>query len=318
LVNNTAAKHLTDKTILLTGGTGSFCQCFVKIALQHNPKEIRIYSRGEFLQSEMKKKFNDERLTFIIGDVRDKSRLNRATKGVEIIVHAAALKQIPVGEDNPTEVIKTNVIGTMNVIDCALNNYADKVILISSDKACYPINLYGATKMISEKLFIQANSQGKTSFSCTRYGNVSFSRGSVIPLFLEQKKIGKLTLTHKDMTRFWITLEGGANFVIGCIGRMNGGEIFVPKLPSVRITDLAKVTAPEAEILEIGIRQGEKLHETLITQEEVPYTRTFPLFYIIDSFKAWNINIANTYSSDTNDWWLTENELKEMIRGLMA
>src|SRR4030043_752750 len=221
---------LKDKTILLTGGTGSFGQKFTEIVLrEHSPDAIRIYSRGELLQLQMQQKVNDdERLRFLIGDVRDKDRLSRAMNGVDIVVHAAALKQVPTSEYNPIEAIKTNIAGAANIIEPAIDNNVGHVMNISSDKAVHPVNLYGATKLVAEKLYIQGNAYvglGKTRFSCVRYGNVVGSRGSVIPLFLDQKKTGKITITHDKMTRFWITLDQGVKFVIDCISRMRGGEI---------------------------------------------------------------------------------------------
>ena len=243
---------LINKIILVTGGLGSFGQKFTEILLKkYKPKTIRIFSNDEFSQWEMAEKFNDPRLRFFIGDVRDRDRVYRAMDGVDILVHAAALKQVPIAEYNPIEAIKTNIIGTMNVIDAAIDNEIEKGMFISSDKAVNPINLYGATKLCAEKLFVQANSyigKRRTKFSCVRYGNVVGSRGSVVPLFLEQKKGGVLTITDKRMTRFWITLEEGVNFVIKCIEKMKGGEVFIPKIPSMRIMDLAEVIAPKAKI----------------------------------------------------------------------
>jgi UDP-N-acetylglucosamine 4,6-dehydratase (inverting) len=252
---------LENKVILLTGGTGSFGNKFTEIVLEgHNPKAIRIFSRGEKKQLDMMNKFNDDRLRFFIGDVRDKNRLHRAMTDVDIVVHAAALKQVPACEYNPIEAVRTNVDGTINVIDAAIDNEVEQVMAISTDKAVHPVNLYGSTKMTAEKLFVQGNSYSgkvKTKFSCVRYGNVIGSRGSVIPLFLEQKKKGTITVTDKEMTRFWIKLDEGARFVIDCINRMIGGEIFIPKIRSMKIMDLAEAIAPDAEKKVIGIRPGE-------------------------------------------------------------
>lgn len=324
--------ELENKVILLTGGTGSFGQKFVEIALkEHNPKVIRVYSRGEFLQHQMRQRFNDDaRLRFFIGDVRDRERLHRAMNGVDIVVHAAALKQVPACEYNPIEAVKTNVNGAINVIDTALDNGVQKVIAISSDKAVHPVNLYGATKLVAEKLFIQGNSYtgGRgTKFSCTRYGNVVASRGSVIELFLEQKQNGFITITDNRMTRFWITLEQGVNFVIRCIGQMQGGEIFVPKIPSMRISDVADVVSPEIERRIIGIRPGEKIHEILLTEEEASHTREFDDYFIIEPEEPFvsYVNLKQgkrlpdnfRYSSDSNSQWLTGEQLEKMIGNMI-
>ncbi len=298
---------LDNKTILLTGGTGSFGTEFCKIALsEHSPKAIRVYSRGELLQIQMQSKFNDGRLRFFIGDVRDKDRLARAMYGADIIVHAAALKQVPVCEYNPIEAIKTNIEGSMNVVDCSIDCGVSQVIGISSDKAVAPVNLYGKTKAVMENLFIQANvyARNKTKFSCTRYGNVIGSRGSVIPLFLEQKKSGSITLTDFRMTRFWITLTQGVNFVINCLSMQRGGEIFVPIIPSTRIIDLADVIAPNSQLNFIGIRPGEKLHELLVSEDEARHSKHIQDCYIIiPEFPFWS---EDTYF-DTTDGQLPEN-----------
>lgn len=322
---------LKNKVILLTGGTGSFGQKFTKIALkEHDPKAIRIFSRGELLQQEMRQKFNDDpRLRFFIGDVRDRERVYRAMNGVDIVVHAAALKQVPTAEYNPIEAIRTNINGAVNVIDAAIDNGVERAIAISTDKAVQPVNHYGATKLVMEKLFIQANvytGGQKTRFSCVRYGNVVGSRGSVIPLFLEQKKNGKITITDERMTRFWITLEQGVHFVIDCIARMHGGEVFVPKIPSMKITELADVIAPKAEREIIGIRQGERINEILLTEEEATHSKEMDEYFVIEpEFPFWKVdNIEDgrplhpgfRYTSDNNDWWLTEDELKKMLEGL--
>ena len=319
---------LNNKTILITGGTGSFGQKFAEIALKrYKPKSIRIFSRGEFLQWEMAKKFNDSRLRFLIGDIRDKDRISRAMNGVDIVVHAAALKQIPAIEYNPIEAINTNILGTANIIDAAIDNNVEKAFFISSDKAVNPTNLYGATKLCAEKLFIQANSytgERKTKFSCVRYGNVIGSRGSVIPLFLEQKKNGALTVTDKRMTRFWIVLEQGIDFVINCIEKMEGQEIFIPKIPSMKIIDLAQIIAPESKIKIIGIRPGEKLHEILLSPEEAKHSKEFDKYFIIEpeflfqkknNFKEGKLLQDNfEYSSDTNKEWLSEEQMRKILK----
>jgi UDP-N-acetylglucosamine 4,6-dehydratase len=319
-----------DKIILLTGGSGSFGNKFTEIVLQeHDPKAIRVFSRGEKKQLDMSNKFNDSRLRFFIGDVRDKDRLHRAMAGVDIVVHAAALKQVPACEYNPIEAVKTNIDGAINVIDTAIDNEVDTVMAISTDKAVHPVNIYGATKMTAEKLFIQGNSyvgKTKTKFSCVRYGNVIGSRGSVIPLFLEQKKKGVLTITDKQMTRFWIRLEDGVNFVINSIDKMKGGEIFIPKIPSMKIMDLANIIAPNAEKKIIGIRPGEKIHEILLTEDETMHSKEFNDFFVIEpEHSFWEKDYHSegkkvpdnfTYSSDKNDDWISEKKLKKIIEEL--
>ena len=321
---------LGNKVILLTGGTGSFGNKFTEIVLEgHNPKVIRIFSRGEKKQLDMMNKFNDDRLRFFIGDVRDKNRLHRAMTDVDIVVHAAALKQVPACEYNPIEAVRTNVDGTINVIDAAIDNEVDQVMAISTDKAVHPVNLYGSTKMTAEKLFVQGNSYSgkvKTKFSCVRYGNVIGSRGSVIPLFLEQKKKGTITVTDKEMTRFWIKLDEGARFVIDCINRMIGGEIFIPKIRSMKIMDLAEAIAPDAEKKVIGIRAGEKIHEILLTEDEAKHSREFDNYFVIEpEHPFWSeghlkggkkLPVEFRYTSDTNDRWLTQKELMKIIKEL--
>ena len=319
----------SGKIVLITGGTGSFGQKFTEVMLnKYKPKTIRIFSRDELKQWEMEKRFNsDSRLRFLIGDIRDKDRLERAMRGVDIVIHAAALKQVPSCEYNPFEAVKTNVIGTQNIIDVAINQNIEKVMAISSDKAVNPINLYGATKMCMEKLFISANSYKgsirQTQMSCTRYGNVVGSRGSVIPLFKQQRETGKVTITDKNMTRFWITLEQGVEFVIKCIDMMRGGEIFVPKIPSKKIIDLAQAIVPECKMEFIGIRPGEKIHELLITEDEARHALEFDDFFVIEpeyhfwAYKKWKggkpLSEGFRYTSDKNDRWLTVEELKNMV-----
>ena len=320
-----------DKTILITGGTGSFGKKFTEILLQKsNPRSVRIFSRGELLQMEMQKLSDDRRLRFLIGDVRDRQRIYRAMNGVDIVVHAAALKQVPACEYNPIEAVRTNIDGSINVIDAAIDNCVEKVIAISTDKAVHPVNLYGATKMVAEKLFIQANTYTgavKTKFSCVRYGNVVGSRGSVLPLFNEQKTSGVLTITDNRMTRFLLTLDQGVNFVLGCLEMMQGGEIFVPKIPSVYIMDLADVIAPDAKKKVVGIRPGEKLHEVLLTEDESRHTKEFETLFIIEPEHAcWEADWGKTryldgkilqegyrYTSENNTIWLSKDELKEIV-----
>ena len=273
----------------------------------------------------MMRKFNDSRLRFFIGDVRDKERLSRAMNGVDVVVHAAALKHVPVCEYNPIEAVKTNIDGAANVIEAALDNQVEKVLNISTDKAVHPVNLYGATKMVAEKLFVQANSYSgakKTIFSCVRYGNVVGSSGSVIPLFKEQRKTGTITITDNRMTRFWITMEEGIKFVLNGIEAMRGGEIFIPKIPSTKIIDLAQVIAPDAKIKTIGIRHGEKIHEELLTAEEATHAKEYDNYFVIESeFPFWDNSEASggkslpegfKYTSDSNPDWLTKKRISEI------
>lgn len=316
-----------EKVILLTGGTGSFGKKFTEIVLkEHNPKAIRIFSRGELLQLQMRQRFNDDsRLRFFVGDIRDKGRLFRAMNGVDIVVHAAALKQVPVCEYNPIEAIRTNIDGAANVIDAAIDNKVEKVMAISTDKAVHPLNLYGATKLVAEKLFIQGNAYTggrRTRFSVVRYGNVVGSRGSVIPLFLKQRKEGKLTITDERMTRFWLTLEQGVRFVIDYIDRMRGGETFVPKIPSMRLMDLAETIAPDAEKEVTGIRPGEKINEILLTQEESSHTREFETYFVIEpEHPFWRYPYDDgkkppdgfEYTSNGNGQWLGKGDLAKML-----
>lgn len=314
-----------NKTILLTGGTGSFGNKFAEIILKNNPKSLRVYSRGEYNQFVMDQKFRSEKIRFLIGDIRDRDRLYRAMNGVDIVVHAAALKQVPACEYNPIEAVRTNIEGAINIIDAAIDNSIDKVMAISTDKAVHPVNLYGATKMVAEKLFVQGNTytgKRKTRFSCVRYGNVIGSRGSVIPLFKEQKEKGVLTITDERMTRFWLTLDQGVNFVFNSIEKMQGGEIFVPKIPSMRMMDLADAIAPEIKKKIIGIRPGEKIHEIMITEDEARHTKEFSDHFIIEpEFPFWDkenhiggksLPAGFRYSSEINDNWLTKEELKRM------
>jgi len=280
------------QSILITGGTGSFGRKFAEVILEkYQPKKLIIFSRDELKQHEMRiSGFDNPSLRYFIGDVRDVDRLRRAMSGVDIVVHAAALKQVPACEYNPIEAVLTNVVGARNVIETALDNNVKKIMALSTDKAVNPINLYGATKLVAEKLFVQANAYSgrhQTRFSCVRYGNVVGSRGSVIPLFLEQKKKGIVTVTDSRMTRFWITLEEGVNFVIKCIEQMVGGEVFVPKIPSANILDLVKVIAPDCRIKNIGIRPGEKMHEVLISEDEARQTVELEDMYIIQPNHPW-------------------------------
>ena len=318
-----------DKVTLVTGGTGSFGKKFSKILLdEHKPAKLIIYSRDELKQFEMQQEFAKyKNVRFFIGNVRDKERLLRALHGVDYVVHAAALKQVPAMEYNPAEAIKTNILGAMNVIEASLDRNVKKVVALSTDKACNPINLYGATKLCSDKLFVAANSYSGSSgarFSVVRYGNVVGSRGSVVPLFQKKKREGVLPITHPQMTRFWITLEQGVRFVIKSFECMKGGEIFVPKIPSMKIMDLAKAIAPDAKIEILGIRPGEKMHEAMISEDDARNTKELDGCYIIQpAFHWWDksnhaigrdVTEGFRYSSDTNKQWLTKEKLQEMVK----
>jgi len=323
--------ELKNKTILVTGGTGTFGRKFVEVVLRdYEPKKIIVFSRDELKQHEMRLQgANDPRLRFFIGDVRDRDRLSRAFEQVDVVVHAAALKQIPACEYNPIEAIKTNVIGTQNVVEAALDNKVERVLLISSDKAVNPVNLYGATKLCAEKLFVQSNAysgENGTRFSCVRYGNVVGSRGSVIPIFLEKRNEGRLPITDKRMTRFWLVLEQGIRFVLNAIEQMHGGEVFIPKIPSMSVLDLASAIAPKAEIDVIGIRPGEKLHEVLISEDEVSQTLEFDDMYVIQPAHPWwndasweggkPLPVDGRYASDSNSDWLSVETLQDMVKEL--
>lgn len=320
-----------DKMVLITGGTGSFGKAFIKEILgdEYGIKRLVIYSRDELKQEEMRTMygFNDTRLRYFIGDVRDIERLKRAMVGIDIVIHAAALKQVPACEYNPSEAISTNIIGAENVINAAIDRGVKRVVALSTDKAVNPINLYGATKLVAEKLFIQGNNYSSlngTRFSCVRYGNVVGSRGSVVPLFKHQKMTGEITVTDKEMTRFWITLEQGVKLVINAVELMTGGEIFVPKISSMKIIDLAKLIAPEAKVKVIGIRVGEKLHEVLVSNDEAKYTYDYKDMYVVrpqnlfkelenDIWKKSKLMKLKSYSSDNNDKWFTKKEMLDMI-----
>lgn len=319
--------NYSNQTILITGGTGSFGRAFIKRLLNRSfDGTLRIYSRDEYKQHNVRREFRDDkRLRFLIGDIRDLERLGRAMKNVDLVIHAAALKHVPILEYNPFEAVKTNIIGTQNVIEAALDANVKKALLISSDKAVSPVNLYGSTKLVSEKLFVQANSyRGKvgTIFSVVRYGNVMGSRGSVIPLFVEQAKTGQITLTDERMTRFWITLEEATEFVLKSVSRMRGGEIFIPRIPVIKIIDLAKVIAPNAKIKIIGIRAGEKIHEILINEHESSRTKDFKDYYLIEPDFPWWYRIPSKqkikksfiYSSETNVRCLKLPEIELLVK----
>lgn len=317
---------IKDKTILVTGGTGSFGRRFVQVALQQDVKKIIVFSRDELKQYEMQHEFKDSRLRFFIGDVRDQERLQRAFDGVDIVIHAAAMKHVGACEYNPFEAVKTNIYGAQNIVEAAIDRAVQKVIALSTDKAAAPINLYGATKLASDKLFIAANSyvgKKETRFSVVRYGNVVGSRGSVIPFFRRLRESGRLPITDERMTRFWITLDQGVQFVLNSLARMQGGEIFIPKIPSMRITDLAKAIAPECEIDIVGIRPGEKLHEVMITEDDARLTLEFDDYYLIQPDFPWwgkkTVEGGNAlpevfeYSSNTNVDWLSPEELRILV-----
>lgn len=328
---------LNDKTILVTGGTGSFGKRFIATVFErYNPGKVIVYSRDELKQFEMQSAppFADhgDRMRYFIGDVRDEARLTRAAEGVDIIVHAAALKQVPAAEYNPFEAIKTNIIGAENVINASMATGVERVVALSTDKAAAPINLYGATKLASDKLFVAANNfRGKRDirFSAVRYGNVMGSRGSVVPFFLDRAPTGVLPITDERMTRFNITLQEGTDFVIESLARMWGGEIFVPKIPSYRITDVATAIAPEAEKKIIGIRPGEKLHEQMITKTDSLSTIEFDDYFVITpSYPQWDVDefrqtssaqpgsvceYGFSYDSGTNDHFLTVDEIRVLV-----
>jgi UDP-N-acetylglucosamine 4,6-dehydratase len=319
---------LDDKVVLVTGGTGSFGKKFVETVVdEYRPRKLIVFSRDELKQFEMSHVFSEERfpcMRYFIGDVRDRDRLYRAMDGVDIVLHCAAMKQVPTAEYNPIEAVKTNIMGAANVIDAAIDRNVKKVIALSTDKAANPVNLYGATKLCSDKLFVAANSysgQHGTQFSVVRYGNVVGSRGSVIPYFKKTRCNGVLSITEPRMTRFWITLEQAVQFVLMCLERMHGGEIFVPKIPSMNIMDLAKAIAPECRIDIVGIRPGEKLHETMVPEDDARHTVEYEDCYVIlpparangsrnggrpcpDGFR---------YSSDNNKVWLTVDQLRALV-----
>lgn len=321
---------LTGKTILVTGGTGSFGHAFTRLTLEKfSPAKIIIFSRDEIKQWDMAKKFaGDERVRFFIGDVRDRDRLYRATKGVDYVVHAAATKIVPTAEYNPFEAVKTNVIGAMNVIDACIDNGVSRTVALSTDKASSPINLYGATKLASDKLFVAGNSysgSGDARFSVVRYGNVMGSRGSVIPFFLKERAKGSLPITDPAMTRFMISLDQAVELVWLALADMTGGEIYVKKIPSMKVTDLAAAIAPEAKQEFVGIRPGEKLHEQMIGFEDAPFTYEYPGHYkILPAINNWAklseqiatgvlVSTEFVYSSDGNSEWMTKEELNSWL-----
>jgi UDP-N-acetylglucosamine 4,6-dehydratase/5-epimerase len=318
----------SNPTILITGGTGSFGNKFVRHALEKlAPAKLIVFSRDELKQFEMQQIFPESKypaMRYFLGDIRDRERLYRAFDGVDIVVHAAALKQVPAAEYNPLEVIKTNVLGAGNIIDAAIDRGVKKVIALSTDKAASPINLYGATKLCSDKLFVSGNYYSgahATKFSVVRYGNVVGSRGSVVPFFQERRKTGLLPITDPRMTRFWITLDQGVDFVIKSLDRMSGGELFVPKIPSMNIMDLAAAIAPECRTEVVGIRPGEKLHELMITEDDARNTYEYDDHFTIRSHPSTVAEASGgkkceegfSYASNTNSQWLTTEDLRKMI-----
>lgn len=318
---------LNGKSILVTGGTGSFGKRFTEIVLKrYRPKRLIVFSRDELKQAEMSRVFKDPCMRYFIGDVRDAERLHRAFRDVDVVIHAAALKHVPVAEYNPFEAVKTNVIGAENVINLALDNGVKKVVALSSDKAVNPVNMYGATKLCADKMFVASNhyaGAAGTRFAVVRYGNVVGSRGSVVPVFRELKKSGVIPITDKRMTRFWITLDQGVDLVLRALDTMVGGEIYVPKIPSMKLTELAQAVAPGCKQKIVGIRPGEKLHEVLIPSDEMRKTLEFKdMFVICPDIEGWRndqlkggklVKNEFEYSSDTNKQWLTIDQLKRMI-----
>ena len=321
---------LNDKVVLITGGTGSFGKKFTQIVLESSsPKKLIVFSRDELKQFEMAQRFSPHQhpcLDYVLGDVRDLDRLSRVLRGVDYVIHAAALKQVPAAERNPEEYIKTNVLGAMNVIHAALENKVRRVVALSTDKACNPINLYGATKLCADKLFVATGMSepgGHTAFAVVRYGNVLGSRGSVIPFFKERVAAGILPITDERMTRFWITLDQAVYFVLESLNRMKGGEIFVPRIPSMKITDLAAAIGPQCRQDIVGIRAGEKLHETLISEDEARNAVAFTDCFIVQPNAHYRKSLIKgkgklcgddfRYSSGDNDRWLSVGELKKMV-----
>jgi UDP-N-acetylglucosamine 4,6-dehydratase len=323
----------TDRSILVTGGTGSFGRRFAATLLRdHKPRRLIIFSRDELKQHEMRQPgpgggFDHPAVRFFLGDVRDVDRLRRAMQGVDIVVHAAALKQVPACEYNPFEAVLTNVMGARNIIEAAIDRGVKRVLALSTDKAVNPVNLYGATKLCAEKLFVQGNAYAGaegTRFACVRYGNVVGSRGSVIPVFLEQRTTGKITITDPRMTRFWLTLDQAVQFVISVLPQMHGGEIFVPKIPSMNIADLANAVAGDCRVEQIGIRPGEKLHEVLISEDEARQTLECERMFVIQPHHPWWTDKVGhkgralpdgyTYSSHNNPEWLGLDDLQSLLK----
>lgn len=324
--------EIDGQVVLITGGTGSFGKAFIRAVLEeHDPKAVRVYSRDELKQWELRSAVDDDpRVSFLIGDVRDCGRLQMAMRGVDVVIHAAALKQVPVCEYNPFEAVQTNVHGAENVVTAAIANDVRRTLALSTDKAVNPVNLYGATKLCAEKIITQGNAyagEGPARFASVRYGNVVGSRGSVVPLFKKQAGTGELTITDEEMTRFWITLDQAVEFVISSLSLMRGGEVFVPRIPSMRITDLADALAPDAERRLVGVRPGEKVHEVLITENESRHARALPdRFIIYPSYDFWSagdrlgeeLPPGFRYSSDANGDWLDPDDFRAMASPVPA
>jgi UDP-N-acetylglucosamine 4,6-dehydratase len=320
---------LAGKTILVTGGTGSFGTAFIGRMLRDHPETIiRLFSRDELKQSEARERFGDARVRYLIGDVRDRQRLTRAAQGANYIVHAAAMKQVPACEYNPFEAVSTNVLGTQNIVDAAIDAHVERVVALSTDKAVNPLNLYGATKLCAEKIVVQSNAYGSysTRMACVRYGNVVGSRGSVAPIFRRQASEGRLTITDDRMTRFWITLDQAVDLVLFALENLDGGEVFIPKIPSMSVIDLAHVIGPGVPIEIVGIRSGEKLHELLLTSDESHTTFDVgDAFVVLPRHQSWpsdgrwavrGTRVADgfSYASDTNPDWLTPDRLEELLK----
>jgi UDP-N-acetylglucosamine 4,6-dehydratase/5-epimerase len=322
--------NFEGKTILVTGGTGSFGSAFIARILRDTDAVVRLFSRDELKQSEARARFGDERVRYLVGDVRDRARLTRAAQGASYVVHAAAMKQVPACEYNPFEAVSTNVLGTQNVVDAAIDARVERVVALSTDKAVNPLNLYGATKLCAEKLVVQGNAYGASStrMACVRYGNVVGSRGSVVPIFRRQAEEGRVTITDERMTRFWITLEQAVDLVLFALEELTGGEVFIPKIPSMRVVDLAEAIAPGAERDIIGIRPGEKLHELLITADESHNAYDIGnAFVILPVHQTWPtdgrwqrrgapVEDGFSYTSDNNPEWLGTGDLARFVAGV--
>lgn len=319
--------HILDgKVVLLTGGTGSFGRAFIDKVLSESTGTIRVFSRDEYKQSELREVHGAERLRFMVGDVRDRERLVRAAQGADVVVHAAAMKQVPACEYNPFEAVQTNVVGAENVVSAAIDTGVPRVVALSTDKAVNPVNLYGATKLCAEKIVVQGNAyaaDGPTRLCCVRYGNVAGSRGSVLPLFLRQREAGEISITDERMTRFWITLPETVELVLHAVDHTRGGEVFVPRIPSMRVVDLAEAVAPGVPRTVVGIRPGEKLHEVLITADEARHTvQRDDVYVVIPEHQWWGgdgwddgkpLDDDFVFSSLTNDRFLTVDELRAMV-----
>jgi UDP-N-acetylglucosamine 4,6-dehydratase len=319
---------LKGKSVLVTGATGSFGKEFLRVMLDTKEiEQITVFSRDELKQFEMRAEFSSPKIRYLLGDVRDYKRVLQATVDIDVVIHAAAMKQIPAAEQNPMEAIKTNILGAENIVNAAIENGVKKVVALSTDKAANPANLYGATKLCSDKLMIAGNylsNRTDTKFSVVRYGNVLGSRGSVIPFFQEKALTGRIPITDLRMTRFWLTLSQGVELVIQAIDSMHGGEIYVPKIPSFKVTDVARIVAPNIPTYEIGIRPGEKLHEVMITEDDSFFTKEFQDFYVIlapalhgsSAYLGKGKNVAEgfTYRSDTNPLWFTDESFTALLK----